>query len=142
MSFKEWQAVVQILGVVAVTVWLVLDPVGVSAEAGMAALAWQLVWAFVALIAFNILATIVVTILVSIVRGEELKDERADERDRAIETLSSRNGYVVTSAAAALVLLPLAFGVDPSLAIYALLGAPMLGGVAHAASLLVYYRIG
>jgi Cu/Ag efflux pump CusA len=139
MSYREWQAVIQLGGLVAVTAWLLTDvPAG---GLSVAAAAGRALWAIGALVVFNIVATIVVGILIGIARQQELKEERADERDRAIETRSSRNGYLVTSGAAALALLPLAFGAEPALAVYALLAAPMLGGGAHAASMLVYYRI-
>ena len=36
----------------------------------------------------------------------------------------------------------LAFGADPTFAVYALFAAPMLGGTTDAVSRLVYYRIG
>jgi hypothetical protein len=79
---------------------------------------------------------------VSIARGEEIKDEKADERDRFISTRSERNGYAVTSIAAALALGAVAFGAEPMTAVIALFVAPMLGGVVSAGSQLVYYRIG
>lgn len=142
MAFKEWTALVQIAGVILIGGWVVLDALAGGAAQPLAAVAMKLVLTIGAVILFNIVAIIVVTILVSIAQRAELKDERADERDRLVATLSSRNGYIVTSIAAALALVAVAFGADPVLAIYALFAAPMLGGATDAVSQLVYYRIG
>jgi hypothetical protein len=142
MSFKEWTAVVQIVGVIVIGGWVVLDAFGGGAAGPLAAVAMKLVWAIGAVIAFNIVAMIVTAILVSIAQRAELKDERADERDRSVAARSSRNGYMVTSIGAAAALLMVAFGLDPVIAIYALFVAPMLGGATDAVSQLVYYRIG
>jgi len=143
MTFKEWTAVTQIVGVIIVGLWLWRD-VGTdpAAFATVNGAASRLVWLVAIAIAFNIAAIIVVTILVSIARGRELKDEPADERDDWVAARASRNGYVVTSLAAAVALVMLAFGTDPVLAAFALFGAPMLGGATDAVSRLVYYRIG
>jgi hypothetical protein len=142
MSFKEWTAVVQVVGVILVGGWVALDAIGGGAAQPLAAVAMKLVWTIGAVILFNIVAIIIVAILVSIAQRAELKDEKADERDRWVATRSSRNGYVVTSIAAALALVAVAFGVEPVLAIYALFAAPMLGGATDAVSQLVYYRLG
>jgi uncharacterized membrane protein len=143
MSFKEWEAAIQIAGAVVVTLWLIADALGPGIGDGtVASVAMRLLWAIGAVIVFNIIVIIVVAILVSIARREEFKDEKADERDRSISTASSRNGYIVTSIAAAAGLVGLAFGVDPVLGAYGLFGAPMLGGVVTAASQLYYYRVG
>lgn len=143
MTYKEWQAIVQVGGVLAVAVWVGLDISANGLGATIPEAAVKLVWAMAGLIVFNILATIVVVILVSMVRREELHDEGTDERDRLIATRSSRNGYIVTSSVAALAILALAFaGVDPVLAVYALFAAPVLGGTTDALSQLVYYRVG
>jgi hypothetical protein len=141
MSFKEWTAVVQIAGVILIGGWVVLDAIGGGATQPLQAVAMKLVWTIGAVILFNIVAIIIVSILVSIAQRAELKDEKADERDRLFATLSSRNGYVVTSIAAALALVAVAFGAEPVIAIYALFAAPMLGGATDAVSQLVYYRI-
>ena len=143
MSFKEWTAVVQLAGVVVITIWLANDLTsGGMGELTVAAVAMRLLWAIGAIIVFNIIALIVVAILVSIARREEFKDEKDDERDRLITAKSSRNAYAVVSVSAACGLVALAFGVDPVIGAYALFGAPMLGGTADAVSRLVYYRIG
>jgi hypothetical protein len=143
MTYKEWVAAIQIVSAVVITGWLAAEAMGPGiGEGTVTSVAMRLLWAIGAVIVFNIVVTIVVTILVSIARREELKDEKADERDRAINASSARNGYVVTSIAAAAGLVALAFGADPVLGAYALFGAPMLGGVVTAASQLYYYRIG
>lgn len=143
MSYKEWNAVVQVLGVVLVGAWLVNELLAANpSNASINAVAVRLLWAAGALVALNIVGMIVVTILSGIFRAEALRDARADERDDAIDARSSRIGYAAGSIAATLALVALAFGAEPLLAVYALLGAPMVGGAAAAASLLVFYRVG
>jgi predicted tellurium resistance membrane protein TerC len=125
MSYKEWTAVVQLVGGALAVLWLAWDLLGGGfQQTDPAAVALKLVW-----------------VIVGIVKREELKDEKADERDRAINARSSRNGYVITSSLAALALLAVAFGTDPVLAIYALFSAPLAGGLTAALSELVYYRV-
>jgi uncharacterized membrane protein len=143
MSFKEWTAVTQIVSAVVFGGWVIADYLGGGAAGlDMAGIAMKLVWVIVWIVAFNIVAIILVTILVSIARREEMKDEKPDERDRTVADRSNSNGYLVTSIVAALVLLGVAFGLDPIFAVYGLFTAPMLGGVTDAVSRLVYYRIG
>ena len=143
MSFKEWTAVGQLIGQVLIVGWLVLDAMGGGvAGLGITDIAVRLCWAIVAMIGLNIALTILAVIVGSIVAGEELKDEKADERDISINARSGRNSGYVTSSAAGLSLLALALGADPILAVYALFAAPMLGGTTESISLLVYYRIG
>jgi hypothetical protein len=141
MSFKEWTAVIMLVGQVVITAWLVNDWMGSPPETVQAA-ATTLIWAIVYMVVFNIVAAIVMAILISIARREEFKDEAADERDKVIATKSMRNAYFATSIAGVVTLLMLALGVDPVLAAYALFGAMMLGGTADAVSQLVYYRLG
>lgn len=142
MSYRELTAAVQLVGQVLVGIWLVYDLVNGGLEgAAVASVAAKLLWAIGAVIVFTIIAMIVGTIAVSIAQREELKDEAADERDRAIEARSQRNSAYVTSVVAALALFPLAFGADPLFAVYALFFAPMLGGAVNAAYQLIYYRI-
>ena len=143
MSFKEWTAVGQLVGQVIIVAWLVLDAMGGGA-AGLTVtdVAVRLCWAIVAMIGLNIVLTIIAVIVGSIIAREELKDEKADERDISIDAHSGRNAGYVTSSAAALSLLALALGADPILAVYALFAAPMLGGATDSVSRLVYYRIG
>jgi hypothetical protein len=143
MTYKEWVAIAQLLSAAAVGIWLLADYLGPGIGDGtVASVAMRLLWAIGAVIVFNIVVIIVVTIVVSIVRREELKDEKADERDRSIAALSMGNGYIATSIIAAAGLVGLAFGADPVLGAYVLFGAPLLGGVVDAVSRLVYYRIG
>jgi len=143
MSIKELTALVQIIGVVVIGAWLINDALngGFASAIPLSSIAMKLVWAIGAIIVFNIAGIIIAAILVSIAQGAELKDEKADERDRSISTLSSRNGYVVTSIVAALALVAMAFGAEPVIAVVALFVAPMLGGAVSAASQLVYYRV-
>ena len=143
MSFKELTAWVQIIGAIVVGGWLINDGLngGFASTFPLSAIAMKLLWAIGAVIVFNIAGIIVATILVSIAQGAELKDEKADERDRSISDQSSRNGYVVTSLLAAVALGAMAFGAEPVIAVAALFVAPMVGGVVSAASQLVYYRV-
>jgi hypothetical protein len=143
MSFKEWTAVGQLIGQVLVVGWLVWDGMsGGGTGLDFAGVAVRLCWAIVAMIVLNIALTILSVIVGSILAGEELKDEKADERDHSIDARSGRNSGYVTSSAAGLSLLALALGVDPVFAVYALFAAPMLGGTTDALSRLVYYRLG
>lgn len=140
MSYKEWQAVIQIAGVVLVLGLLLAGVFGPLADTPLE-VARRLLWAVGAAIGFNVLATVVVSVVLTAARGEQFEDAPADERDTAIDTRSSRIAYAVTSAAAALCLVPIAMGADPLIAVLALFFAPLLGGVSHAAALLVYYRV-
>jgi small-conductance mechanosensitive channel len=143
MTYKEWVAVIQLVGLAVLMGWLGYEVMNGGLRDGtVAVVAAKLAWAVLAIIVFNIVATIVVTIIVSIVQRQALKDEKDDERDQAIIARSSRNAYFVTSLSAGACLVLLALGVDPVLGAYALFGAPMLGGAADAVSRLVYYRIG
>jgi formate/nitrite transporter FocA (FNT family) len=143
MTFKEWNAAIMLAGQALVTGWLVNDAMRVRAlEPTVAQVSRTLLWAIAAMVVFNIVGTIVVTILVSIARREELKDEAADERDRAVQMRSMRNAYVALSIGGAGSLLLLALGFDPILAAYALFAALMLAGATDSASQLYYYRFG
>jgi formate/nitrite transporter FocA (FNT family) len=143
MTFKEWNAAIMLAGQALVTGWLVNDAMRVRAlEPTVAQVSRTLLWAIAAMVVFNIVGTIVVTILVSIARREALRDEAADERDRAVQMRSMRNAYVALSIGAAGSLLLLALGVDPILAAYALFSALMLAGATDSASQLYYYRFG
>ncbi|WP_196260699.1 hypothetical protein [Pelagibacterium limicola] len=142
MGYKEWTAIVQLLSAVGVIVWLAMDFAAAGFGNTTAELATRLLWAIGALIAINIVGMILANILVAIVRQRTLEDEPTDERDDMIDARSSRIGYAVTSSLAALALIPLAMGFEPSLAIAMLFVAPFAGGVAHAAAQLVYYRVG
>ncbi len=143
MSMKEWTPVIQLVGVMLVAGWLLFDGLGGGfSTADFAAVAMRLVWVIGAAIVFNIAMTILVAIGVGIVTRAEFKDEKADERDIAIDAKSMRNGGVITSSVAALSLIAIALGVVPIFAVYALFLAPLLGGATDAVSRIVYYRIG
>jgi predicted membrane protein len=144
MTFKELTAAVQLISV-AVVIWWVWSQVGGNPEVttSVPAAATMLLWAIGISVVFNIAAMILGAILVSIAQRAQMKDERADERDRSVNDRSMRNGYLVMSVGALVALLVLAFGnVPPVTAAYALFAAAMLGGAADALSRLVYYRIG
>ncbi|WP_439602190.1 hypothetical protein [Devosia sp.] len=141
MSFKEWEAVVNIIAALAIGAWVIFEaltnpPVTVEAVAG------RLLWAILFGVLFTIAAMIVMSILVSIARREEFKDEKADERDKLVALRAMRNGYIVASVAGIASLLTLAFSADPARAAYVLFGGLMLAGIIDAGSRLVYYRIG
>jgi hypothetical protein len=143
MSHKEMMAGIQLVGQVLVGLWLVWDLLnGGLAGATVMSVAIKLLWAIGAVIVFSIIATIIMTIVISIARREEFRDEPADERDLLIEAKSQKWSAYVTSIVAALALFPLAFGADPVFAVYALFGAPMLGGTINAIYQLYYYRVG
>ena len=142
MSHKEMIAGVQLAGQVLVGVWLVWDLLnGGLVGATVTSVAVKLLWAIGAVIVFTIIATIIMTILVSVARREEFRDEPADERDVLIDAQSQKWSAVATSIVAALALFPLAFGADPVFAVYALFGAPMIGGTINAIYQLYYYRV-
>ena len=141
MSYKEWEAVVNVLGAVVIGAWVIFEAVTDPATS-IAEVAARLLWAILFVVLFNIAAMILMTILVSIARREEFKDERADERDKAVGLKGMRNAYVVASTIGALSLFPLAWGYEPAVAVYVLFVGLMLAGVVDAASRLVYYRIG
>jgi uncharacterized membrane protein len=140
MTFREMMAWVQVLGVVVVCAWLAWDGLQGGATGSTVDIAIKLLWAVGGLIVFNIVGTIIATILISVVQREVLKDTPADERDDAVSARSQRNSAIVTSIVAALALIPLALGVDPVFAVYALFLAPVAGGMVNAVSELYYYR--
>ncbi|WP_297112060.1 hypothetical protein [uncultured Devosia sp.] len=140
MTSKEMMAWVQLLGVAVVGGWLGWDALNGGAVGSAAEIAQKLLWAVGAMIGFNIVGAIIGTIVVSIAQREELKDEPSDERDHLVSAKSQRNSAIATSILAALALIPLAMGVDVTLAIYALFVAPVAGGTINAASELYYYR--
>lgn len=142
MSHKEMVAGIQVLGAVLVGSWLVWDAMNGGLGASLAGLAGKLLWVIAAVIGFNIVVTILGTILVSIVQRVEFRDEPSDERDMAIDARSLKYGGIVTSALAALALIPLAMGAEPMVAVYALFAAPLIGGTISAALQLYFYRVG
>jgi len=143
MTFKEWNAAIMLAGQAVVSGWLVNDTMRARVPGPtVAQVSRTLLWAIAAMVVLNIVGTIVVTILVGIARREVLRDEAADERDRAVQTRSMRNAYIALSTGAAATLLVLALGFDPVLAAYALFTALMLAGATDSASQLYYYRFG
>ena len=141
MTFKEMNAGVMLLSAVVISAWVLMGALG-DPGASVPEVATRLGWAMVASVVFNIVAMIVFAILVSIVQGQELKDERADERDHAVSARAMRNGYVVASAGGAVAIFLWAFGFDFAVGIYVLFGGLMLAGATDAASRLYYYRVG
>lgn len=143
MSFKQWTAVIQIAAAVIVLVWLVNDATGAAGWPGtVRAAAEKTLWALLGVIVFNIVASIVMAIVVSVSRGEEFKDERADERDTRVGARSMRNAYVVASLGGLGILLFLGFGGNPAAMPYILFAVLLLAGTADALSRLIYYRVG
>jgi uncharacterized membrane protein len=141
MTFKEMNAGVMLLSVLAISGWVAMQGIGDPA-ATVSAVAARLGWAILASMVFNMAAVIVFSILVGIAQGQELKDERADERDHAVNARAMRNAYVVASASGAVAIVLWALGVPVTLGIYALFGGLMLAGATDAASRLYFYRVG
>jgi len=141
MTFKEWTAVIQVGTGVAVGIWLWRDADGVM-PATIELAAQRTLWALGGVIVLNIVGSIVIAILVSIAQGEELKDERSDERDHSVNNRGMRNAYIVASIGGLGVLVYLALGGNPPGAAYGIFGVLMLAGMTDAVSRLVYYRIG
>lgn len=143
MSFKQWNAVLMLASQVLIAGWLIYDAmVAPSAGAPASAVATKLLWAGLVMIVFNIVAAIGTAIVGSVITREEFKDERADERDKAVYARSMRNAYFASSVGGLGALLLLAFGYDPVAAVYALFIGGMLAGAVGSVSELVYYRIG
>jgi hypothetical protein len=142
MSFKQWNAVFMLIGAIAIGIWLIYDTVSAGHSTGVAAVAAKLLWAGLVMIVFDILAAIGTAIVGSIVTREEFKDERADERDKAVYARSMRNAYFVVSIGGLATLFILAFGYDPVFAAYTVFIAGLLAGAAGAISQLVYYQLG
>ena len=143
MSFKQWTAVVQLVAAGIVGVWLLREvSVAGAFPDTIEDAARRLLWALGFIIAFNILASIVTAILVSIARGEEIKDERADERDKAVNAKGMRNAYLALSIGGLATLIFLGVGGNPPGAAYLLFAAMLLAGAVDSASRLAYYRLG
>lgn len=91
---------------------------------------------------FNIIAVIIGVIVVTIVQREEVRDERADERDHLVNAQAMRNAYFVLSVGVALIIVGQAAGLEPVILPYLLFGISMLAGGIFALSQAIYYRIG
>jgi len=141
MTYKELNAAVMILSGGAIAAWVVWQELVVPAG-DVQLLAQRLLWAIGITIVVNIVLMIVATIVVSIAQREELKDEGADERDRAITDRGMRNAYFVVSVGGLAVIVLLALGQGPIVTAYVLFGVLMVGGLTDPISRLVYYRIG
>lgn len=141
MTYKELNAAVMILSGAGIAAWVAWQAMTVPAP-DLESVAWRLLYAIGLNIIINIALMIVATILVSIAQRAELKDERADERDRSISDRSLRNGYFAVSIGGLAVIIMLALGQGPIVAAYALFGVLMLGGLIDPVSRLVYYRVG
>lgn len=142
MSYKKWNAVIALLSVVLIGAWVTVGALSSGDWAGpVSPAAWRVLWGIILSIGFNIVAIIVVSILVSITRREQFRDERADERDIAIRDRSYRNGYFVVSISGLFVLIALAAGIGPALAVYAIFAALWLAGATVELSRLLYYRM-
>ena len=141
MSTKQIEAVVMVLGAIVITGWVALKVSGAGFAATASGAAWEMLWAIGYVIAFNIVAMIVGVIAVSIARREEVKDERADERDKLIHGRSMTVAYLVLSVGVLLVLIWQALGLAANLVPYALFGISMLAGVGQAIAKLVLYRV-
>jgi len=141
MSYKEWEAVVNIIAALVIGAWVIFEAL-TNPPATVVVAASRLLWAILYGVLFTIAAMIVMSILVSIARREQFKDEKADERDKLVGLRAMRNGYVVASIAGVTSLLYLAFGSNAAEAAYALFFGLMLAGIVDAASRVLYYRIG
>lgn len=141
MSHKEISAWVMVLSAVVISAWvglgLVNDGVAGTAQEGAVRMAWAIGYT----VALNIVAVIIGVIVVSIVRREEVRDERADERDRMVSARAMGNGYFVLSIGIAGVLIAQALGIADVWVPYLLFGVSMLAGGIFAATQVVLYRI-
>lgn len=142
MTSKEISAWVTVIIGIAVSAWVARDAMSAGVAPSLSAAAWKMLWAIAASIGLSIVAAIVGVIVVSIVQREEVKDERADERDKLINGKAMRNAYFALSLGVLAVLIAQALGLQPELGPYALFGIAMLAGVVFAASQIVYYRVG
>lgn len=142
MTQKVLEAWVMVLSAIVISVWIWWDATSNGLPADLSAAAWKMLWAIVSVIVFNIVAMIVGNILFAVVTlGKTIPDEKADERDRLINSKGMRNGYFVLSIGVVGMLIWQAFGLPAVLGPYGLFGISMLAGATYAASQLVYYRI-
>lgn len=142
MSYKEVYAAVMLLSAVLISAWIAFDTAANGFAATSSEAAVRMLWGVGYTVAFNVVAMIVAAIVFSIIQREELKDERADERDRIVASKAMRNGYFVLSVGVLGVLIWQALGLGAAHVPYALFGISMLAGGVFAGSQLLYYRIG
>jgi heme/copper-type cytochrome/quinol oxidase subunit 2 len=140
MTYKELNAGVMIVSGAGVAAWVAWEAMTAAAP-DVVSVAWRLLYAIGLTILINIVLMILATILVSIARRRELMDERADERDRAINDRSMRNSYFALSIGGLGVIVALALGQSSIFAAYALFAVLLIGGLIDPVSRLVYYRI-
>lgn len=141
MSYKEWDAIIMVVGGLAVMAWVGMGAMA-EPDLGLAPLATRLLIAVGLSIAFNIAAHIVIAIVAGILQRKHPIDEPADERDRALMQRAMRNGYLVSSLGALGSLIVLAMGHSAQTGIYVLFTALMTAGIVYAASRFLYYRLG
>lgn len=141
MSHKEINAWVMAASAVLISAWVVF---GIASD-GLAPTAQQaaisMVWAIGCTILFNVVAVVVSVVAVTIVQREELRDERADERDHLVTARAMRNAYFVLSSGVGVILVGLALGLEMVTLPYLLFGISMLAGGIFALSQAVYYRV-
>lgn len=140
MTFRERTAIVMLTSSLVILAWLAMDYSGGAAD--LTELAVRLLWAVGFGVVLNVAGIIVINIVVGIMQGGRLDVDREDERDRAVDLKSMRNGYWVNSAGVLGCLVVLATGQPPVQAIYLLFASALVAGGTYAASQLVYYRIG
>lgn len=141
MSHKEISAWVMAISAVVISVWVAWEVAANGLAPTPAEAAVKMLWAIGYSIAFNIFAVIIGVIVVSIVRREEVRDERADERDNLIAGRAMGMAYLVLSVSIAGVLIWQALGLEANVTPYALFAASMLAGGTFAVSQLVLYRV-
>ena len=140
MTYKELNAAVMILSGAGIAAWVAWQALSDPAP-DLVSVAWRLLYAIGFTIIINIVLIILATIVVSIARREELKDERADERDRDINDRRMRNSYFSLSVGGLGVIVSMALGQGPIVAAYGLFAVLLIGGLIDPISRLVYYRI-
>ena len=143
MTQKELEAGVMVLSAIVISGWVWWDTASNGVPAELSAAAWKMVWAVGYSIMFNVIAAIVGHIGYAVLNGgDNISDEKIDERDRLVASRSMRNGYFVLSIGVLGVLIWHGMGLPAEFGPYALFGISMLAGGTFALSQLVYYRIG
>ena len=142
MTFKELNAGIMVASAVAVSAWVAFRALSEGVAETVPGAAAEMLWAVGYMVAINIVAVILSAIVGAILQRQELQDERADERDRAVYTRSMAHAYFIVSIGILGVLVALAAGLDAVLAPYALFAISALAGTFFAAAQLVYYRVG
>jgi uncharacterized membrane protein YbjE (DUF340 family) len=141
MSTKEIEAVVTVLSAIVIGVWVWMGVAAKGFAPTASAAAWEMLWAIGYVIAFNIVAMIVGVIVVSIAQREEVKDQRADERDKLINGKSMAVAYFLLAIGVLGVLIWQAVGIDGNLIPYVLFAISMVAGVGSAIAKFTLYRV-